>query len=111
MNILLPALALATLLVTAACDREPERGSAAPPTQTYSSGTSTGSSATSSGASTGATTRTTPAEITPPASAEDKREGSNPQQGQVDPKQSEQHRDFQQRGDEKGPVNPSAQPR
>jgi len=35
--------------------------------------------------------------------ASEKKDGSNPVQGQVDPKQSEQHKDFQQRGDGAGP--------
>jgi hypothetical protein len=84
------SMALAALL--AACDRAPatsgSTGQAAPPADAASSG---------------ATTRTTPAEITPPASQADRREGRNPQQGQVDPKQSEQRQDFQQPGDDKGP--------
>ena len=36
-------------------------------------------------------------------SAAEKKEGSNPTQGQVDPKQKEQHRDFQMKGDGAGP--------
>ena len=84
-----PLLIAAALALVAACDR-PQQPST-PPANT------------SSGASSGSTTRTTPADISPPASQADKREGRNPQQGQVDPKQPEQHRDFQQRGDEKGP--------
>lgn len=36
-------------------------------------------------------------------SAAEKKDGANPVQGQVDPKQREQHRDFQQKGDDKGP--------
>jgi hypothetical protein len=52
---------------------------------------------------------TTPAN-TPAPSAAEKREGSNPQQGQVDPKQAEQHRDFQQRGDGAGPRSSDTQP-
>jgi hypothetical protein len=81
------SMALAALL--AACDRD--------------TNSSAGQAAPQSGASSGATTRTTPAEITPPASQADKREGRNPVQGQVDPKQVEQRKDFQQPGDEKGP--------
>ena len=41
-----------------------------------------------------AITPTTPANAGTPSAAE-KHEGSNPQQGQVDPKQPEQRRDFQ----------------
>ena len=83
------SMALAALLT--ACDRPPEAnsspGQAAPPT----------------GASSGSTTRTTPADITPPASQADKQEGRNPVQGQVDPKEGEQRQDFKQPGDDKGP--------
>ena len=39
----------------------------------------------------------TPANIGQPTHAE-KQEGSNPQQGQVDPKESKQQKDFQQEG-------------
>ena len=83
------SMALAALL--AACDRAPDPKSSA------------GQAAPQPGASSGSTTRTTPADITPPASQADKQEGRNPQQGQVDPKQSEQRKDFQQPGDDKGP--------
>ena len=94
-----PIMICAALALLAACDRAPDTksnaGQAAPPAS----------------ASSGSTTKTTPADITPPASQEDKREGRNPQQGQIDPKQPEQHKDFQQRGDDRGPSNPSAQPK
>jgi hypothetical protein len=89
-------LIAAALALVAACERPQQPNT--PPADT------------SSGASSGATTRTTPADISPPASQADKREGRNPQQGQVDPKQSEQRRDFQQRGDDRGPTSPSTQP-
>jgi hypothetical protein len=92
--IIRPLLVAAALTMAAACDRPQEP------------------SAPQSGASSGgATTRTTPADITPPASQEDKAEGRNPQQGQVDPKQSAQHKDFQQPGDARGPDSPSVQPK
>jgi hypothetical protein len=45
------------------------------------------------------------------ASKEDKREGANPQQQQVDPKQKEQRRDFEMRGDQAGPTSPETQPK
>ena len=45
-----------------------------------------------------------------PGNREDNRNGSNPVQGQVDPNQAEQHRDFQQRGDAAGPKSPDAAP-
>jgi hypothetical protein len=50
-------------------------------------------------------TPSTPANIGQPANQQEKKEGANPVQGQVDPKQAEQHRDFQQRGDAAGPKN------
>jgi hypothetical protein len=42
--------------------------------------------------------------------AAEKKHGANPVQGQVDPKQSEQHRDFQQKGDARGPTSPETTP-
>jgi len=44
-----------------------------------------------------------------PTTAE-KREGSNPVQGQVDPKSGAQHRDFQQRGEGAGPSSSDTKP-
>ena len=95
MKTTLVTLAIAVALGTlAACDRNPTptpRTSAPPPP----AGTaSTGSSA--------STTPTTPANVGTPSQAE-KKEGSNPVQGQVDPKQSVQQKDFQQKGDGAGP--------
>ena len=88
------ALALGTL---AACDRSPnpeQRPATTPPASTApAAGTAgTGSS----------TTPGTPANMGTPSSAE-KQEGRNPVQGQVDPKQPEQQKDFQQKGDSAGP--------
>ena len=82
------ALALGTL---AGCDRNHN------PAQQRSS--TTPSQPAGSGAS---STPTTPANAGTPSQAE-KREGSNPVQGQVDPKQRAQHKDFQQKGDGAGP--------
>jgi hypothetical protein len=56
-------------------------------------------------------TPTTPANIGQPQSQAEKREGANPTQGQVDPKQAEQHRDFQHKGDSAGPTSPDTQPK
>lgn len=56
----------------------------------------------SSQAGTGASTQNTPANLGQPSQAE-KSEGANPTQGQVDPKQTEQQKDFQQKGDGAGP--------
>ena len=52
---------------------------------------------------------TTPANAGKPSAAE-KREGANPTQGQVDPKQAEQHRDFQHKGDHAGPKSADTAP-
>jgi hypothetical protein len=55
------------------------------------------------------TTPTTPANVGQPSAAE-KREGANPTQGQVDPKESAQHKDFQHRGDAAGPQSAETKP-
>jgi hypothetical protein len=56
-------------------------------------------------------TPTTPASAGPTASQEEKKDGANPVQGQVDPKNAEQHRDFQQKGDSAGPKGPDTEPK
>jgi hypothetical protein len=56
-------------------------------------------------------TPTTPASAGQTASQEEKKEGANPVQGQVDPKAAEQHRDFQQKGDGAGPKGPDTEPK
>ena len=94
-------LAAAAALLASGCDRDAADRNASP--QTSASGSASG------GAS--VTTPTTPANAGQPASNEEKKEGANPQQGQVDPKQPEQHRDFQQKGDQRGPTSPETQPR
>jgi hypothetical protein len=83
------ALALGTL---AACDRTstPPQPKTTPP----AAGTGSSSAATS--------TPNTPANVGTPTQAE-KKESTNPQQGQVDPKQDAQRKDFQQKGDAAGP--------
>ena len=48
-------------------------------------------------------TPTTPANLPPPQSSAEKREGSNPVQQQVDPKQDAQQRDFRMKGEGAGP--------
>jgi hypothetical protein len=45
------------------------------------------------------------------ASPEDRKEGANPHQGQVDPKDAAQHRDFQQKGDSAGPKSADTEPK
>jgi hypothetical protein len=88
-SILTVATALA-LGVLAGCDRPAERPAAGQPA-------GTGASAPAQ-----SNTPSTPANAGTPSAAE-KKAGSNPMQGQVDPKQGEQHKDFQQRGDGAGP--------
>jgi hypothetical protein len=58
-------------------------------------------------------TPSTPANASGGASAsrEEQKEGANPVQGQVDPKDSVQQRDFQQRGDGAGPKGPDTEPK
>jgi len=72
------AIALGSL---AGCERKPEERTSAAQSNTPS----------------------TPANIGEPQSQAEKKDGANPVQGQVDPKQGEQHKDFQQRGDGAGP--------
>jgi hypothetical protein len=92
------ALALGAL---AGCDRNPQqRTTATPP----AAPAGTGSSAAQSN------TPTTPANAGTPSAAE-KKDGANPVQGQVDPKDGVQHKDFQQRGDGAGPRGPDTQPK
>ena|SRR5688572_18544926 len=86
---------LAAALV--ACDRQSNN----PPAGT---GTSTPSTASSGSGQTNS-----PANAGAPSAAE-KKHGGNPVQGQVDPKQGEQHRDFQQKGDGQGPRSPETTP-
>ena len=91
---LVAALALA---FAAGCDRNANR-TPSPKTDTQSSlpNAAAGSS-------------TTPANTAAPTPGE-KREGSNPTQGQVDPKHADQQRDFQQSGDKAGPKSSDTAP-
>jgi hypothetical protein len=91
-----PLLMAGALALLAACDKAPDPRA--------------GQSAPQAGASAGATTPATPANIGQPGSQE-KKDGANPVQGQVDPKQSAQHKDFQQPGDSKGPSGPETAPK
>ena len=52
---------------------------------------------------------TTPANTPAPSQAE-KKEGANPQQGQVDPKENAQRKDFKHSGDGAGPKSADTQP-
>ena len=93
--ILAAALALAAGCDKGAGSRQAASGSA-PPSQPQASTPSTPAP----GASTGQT-----------ASPAEKKEGRNPVQGQVDPKQRDQHRDFQQGGDAAGPKSADTTPK
>jgi ABC-type glycerol-3-phosphate transport system substrate-binding protein len=48
---------------------------------------------------------------TKPATIEERKEGANPVQQQVDPKQAEQRRDFQHPNEKAGPTSPETQPK
>jgi hypothetical protein len=90
------ALAFA-LALAAGCDRH----TTTPPSPKADSGSALPQAA--AGAS------TTPANAGTPSAAE-RRDGANPVQGQVDPKQAEQHRDFRQDGDQAGPQSRDTKP-
>jgi len=93
---LVTALALG---VVAGCDRTPDqRANPTPPSPTAGAGT--GSSA--APAVPQSNTPSTPANAGTPSAAE-KKDGANPVQGQVDPKQPAQQKDFKQSGDGAGP--------
>ena len=94
---LLTIAAAVSLALAAGCDRN----TTTPP----SPKTDTSSAAPSAAAGSSAT----PANTAAPTTSE-KSEGSNPTQGQVDPKQAEQHRDFQQEGDAAGPTSSDTKP-
>jgi hypothetical protein len=91
---------LAAALV--ACDRQSNN----PPAGT---GTSTPPATSSSGSGQTSGQTNAPANAGAPTMAE-KKHGANPVQGQVDPKQGDQHRDFQQKGDSQGPRSPETTP-
>ena len=95
MKITLISLATALALGLAGCDRNPNPAPKSAP--------GTPPPATSSAPSTPqASTPSTPANTGTP-SASEKASGSQPVQGQVDPKAGEQQKDFQQKGDGAGP--------
>jgi len=48
---------------------------------------------------------------TAPATSEERKEGANPVQQQVDPKQAEQRRDFQHPNEKAGPTSSETQPK
>ena len=83
-SILIPA----ALALAAGCNKVPEVSKAAPRADTPPSVITAPSPSASSGAT---------------ASPQEKKDGANPVQGEVDPKAAEQRRDFQQKGDGAGP--------
>jgi hypothetical protein len=100
--------------LAAGCDRAPTpdaKQSNAPassaPSSTSSAPASPPGTAQSSTGGTGVTSSATPGS---PTQAQ-KQEGNNPVQQQVDPKDTEQRRDFQQSGDGKGPASADTQPK
>jgi hypothetical protein len=89
MRFALAAAAVAAALLATACDRPPQ-----PRTEP----------------SAGSGTTQPPRPQTGAPTASEKKDGANPVQGQVDPKQSAQHKDFQQRGDAAGPSSAETKP-
>lgn len=92
-----PVAVVVSLALVAGCDRRP---TTPPSPKTDSSSVVPQAAAGSS---------TTPANSGAPTTAE-RREGSNPVQGQVDPKAGAQQRDFQQGGDRAGPSSSDTKP-
>ena len=78
---------LAAAFALSACDRAD-----APADRSAATGSTQGPKDTSA-----AQTQNSPANLPKPTEGEKDRESNKPQQGQVDPKQPEQHRDFQRR--------------
>ena len=97
----LALVAAVSLAFAAGCDRNS--------TPTPSPKTDTTSSVPSAAAGSTAGSTTSSSQAGTPTTSE-KREGSNPTQGQVDPKHADQHRDFQQSGDQAGPKSPDTAP-
>lgn len=114
MRILPLSLTLAaTLGLAAGCGDEPQSKapSNAPastaPSSTSSAPASPPGTAQSSSSGTGVMSSATPGSPT----QDEKKEGTNPVQQQIDPKDRDQHRDFQQSGDAKGPTSQDTQPK
>ena len=93
-TILIVSTALAVGLL-AGCDRKHEERTTVTP--------QSGSAAGGTTAQPQSNTPTTPANIGQPESQAEKKQGANPVQQQVDPKEPAQHRDFQHKGDGAGP--------
>ena len=100
-------IVVAAALALAACGKDDDRNAPQP----ASSGSTASGSSAAAPAQPQVNTPTTPANTPPPQSMAEKREGANPVQGQVDPKQGEQHKDFQRQGDSAGPRSPETSPK
>jgi hypothetical protein len=87
------AFAVALVLGAAACDRNTEV-SKTPSSPQAGAGASEPRES---------NTPSTPGNVGPPQSQAERRESSKPVQGQVDPKEGEQQRDFRTSGEGKGP--------
>jgi hypothetical protein len=90
----------AALALAAGCNKSPDQGKPAAGTDKAPPQSPVNTPSTPANASGGAS-----------ASREEQKEGANPVQGQVDPKDSVQQRDFQQRGDGAGPKGPDTEPK
>jgi hypothetical protein len=97
MKLTISAVALAIGALAACGDQPPQPRVAPQPaaSQPAAGGATTSSSSTSS----------------TPATTEERKDGANPVQGQVDPKQAEQRRGFQHPNDKAGPTSPETQPK
>jgi hypothetical protein len=91
--------AILAIALLAACGEQTPMPRTAPQPSTTPPAASGGTSAASP---------TTPANV---GRAESAKDGANPQQQQVDPKERPQHRDFQMRGDKAGPTSAETQPK
>jgi hypothetical protein len=109
----LPFMVAATLGLAAGCGDEPapkaqsDAPASSAPASTSSAPPSSPGTAQSSSGGTGVTSSATPGAAT----QEQKKEGANPVQQQVDPKDTEQRRDFKQSGDQQGPTSADTQPK
>ena len=97
MKLLTLAVAI-SLALLGGCDRKPTQ-----PPSPKTDGQSSAAGATVQSSTTAADTEK--------ATTAERKDGSNPVQGQVDPKEGVQHRDFQQRGDGAGPKSNDTAPK
>ena len=116
MRILPFSLAAAAALALAACGDEVPKPQTSESNAPASSAPSTASSS-PGGSSTSTGSSAAPSSSTGVSQSSEKMSGAadpgtdNVHQQQVDPKDNDQRRDFQQSGDAKGPTSPSTQPK